>query len=156
MKPASLNELKQELSSRPQKQLLELCVKLAKFKKENKELLNFLLFESADLQSYIDSIKAEIAEQFSLVNTSNLYLAKKSFRKILRYTNKYIKYTSSKQAQVELLIHYCINLKSSGISIRKSTALTNLYNMQLKKIYKEIGSLHEDLQYDYIKQLEAI
>ena len=156
MKAASLNELKQELSGRPQKQLLELCVKLAKFKKENKEFLNFLLFESADLQSYIDSIKTEITQQFSEVNKSNLYLAKKSFRKILRYTNKYIKYTSSKQAQVELLIHYCINLKSSGISIRKSTALTNLYNMQLKKIYKEIGSLHEDLQYDYIKQLEAI
>ena len=156
MKAASLNELKQELSSRPQKQLLELCLKLAKFKKENKELLNFLLFESADLQSYIDSIRAEITQQFSLVNKSNLYLAKKSFRKILRYTNKYIKYTSSKQAQVELLIHYCINLKSTGISIRKSTALTNLYNMQLKKIHKEIGLLHEDLQYDYIKQLEAI
>ena len=156
MKAASLNELKQELSSRPQKQLLELCIKLAKFKKENKEFLNFLLFESGDLQSYIDSIKAEISLQFSLVNKSNLYLAKKSFRKILRYTNRYIKYTSSKQAQVELLIHYCINLKSSGISLRKSTALTNVYNMQLKKILKEIGSLHEDLQYDYLKQLESI
>ncbi|SRR5258706_6483791 len=155
MKAPSLNELKQELSSRPQKQLLELCVKLAKFKKENKELLNFLLFESGDLQSYINSIKAEITLQFSLVNKSNLYLAKKSFRKILRYTNRYIKYTSSKQAHVELLIHYCGNLKSSGISIRKSKALTTLYNMQLKKIYKEIGSLHEDLQYDYIKQLET-
>ena len=156
MKAPSLNELKQELSTRPQKQLLELCIKLAKFKKENKEFLNFILFESGDLQSYIDNVKTEITRQFSEVNKSNLYLAKKSFRKILRYTNKYIKYTSSKQAQVELLIHYCINLKNSGISMRKSTALTNLYNMQLKKILKEIGSLHEDLQYDYLKQLESI
>jgi hypothetical protein len=156
MKAASLSELKQELSAKPQKEILELCLRLARFKKENKELLTFLLFEAGDLQSYIQNVKVEIDEQFSLINKSNLYFAKKSIRKILRGINKYIKYASSKEAEVDLLIYYCIKLKDSGIAIHKSTALTNLYNMQIKKINKAMALLHEDLQYEYLKDLEKL
>src|SRR5215208_5161013 len=134
MKAASLNELKQELNTRPQKEVLELCLRLAKFKKENKELLTFLLFEAGDLQSYIKNVKIEIGEQFSLINKTNLYFAKKSIRKILRTLNKFIKYTASKEAEVELLIFYCIKLQESGIALHKSTSITNLLNMQIKKI----------------------
>ncbi|MEP6594634.1 MAG: hypothetical protein ABJA71_01760 [Ginsengibacter sp.] len=154
MKPASLSELKQELNTRPQKEILELCLRLAKFKKENKELLTFLLFEAGDLQSYIQNVKIEIDEQFSCINKTNLYFAKKSIRKILRIINKYIKYATSKEAEVELLIYFCVQLKNSGIAIHKSTALKNLFNMQIKKINKIMAFLHEDLQYEYLKDLE--
>jgi hypothetical protein len=156
MKAASLSEVKQELLTRSQKEILELCLRLAKFKKENKELLTFLLFESADLQSYIQNVKTEIDEQFSVINKSNLYFAKKSIRKILRTTNKFIKYSSSKETEVDLLIYYCIKLKESGIVIRKSTALTNLFDTQIKKITKAMALLHEDLQYEYLKDLEKL
>jgi hypothetical protein len=156
MKAASLNEIKQELNTRSQKEILEFCLRLTKFKKENKELLTFLLFESGDLQSYIQNVKVEIDELFSVINKSNLYFAKKSVRKILRRTNKFIKYASSKEAEVELLIYYCTKLKASGISIRKSTALTNLFANQIKKIDKVMASLHEDLQYEYLKDLEKL
>ena len=44
MKAATLNELKHELSHLPAEELLDLCTRLARFKKENKELLTFLLF----------------------------------------------------------------------------------------------------------------
>ena len=156
MKAASLNELKQELGTRTQKDLLQFCLRLAKFKKENKELLTFLLFEADNLQSYIQSVKMEIDEQFSAINKTNLYFAKKSVRKILRAINKFIKYAASKEAEVELLIYYCTCLKNSGIAIHKSAALTNLFNMQIKKINKTMFSLHEDLQYEYLKDLEKI
>lgn len=156
MKAASLNELKQELNTRPQKEILAACLRLAKFKKENKELLTFLLFEAGDLQSYIQNVKTEIDDQFSLVNKTNLYFAKKSVRKILRIINKFIRYATSKETEVELLIYFCIKLKESGISMRKSTALTNLFNMQIKKINKVMVQLHEDLQYEYLKDLEKL
>jgi hypothetical protein len=100
MKAASLNEIKQELSTRSQKEILEFCLRLAKFKKENKELLTFLLFESGNLQSYIQNVKLEIDEQFLNINKSNLYFAKKSVRKILRRTNKFIKYASSRKLKL--------------------------------------------------------
>src|SRR5687768_9492749 len=156
MKAATLNEIKQELQNITQKELLELCLRLAKYKKENKELITFLLFDAGDLQSYIKNVKTEIDNQFSGINRSNLYLTKKGLRKILRTTNKFIKYSTSKQAEVELLIYYCLKIKESRIAIHKSTALTNLYNMQIKKLNKALELLHEDLQYDYLREMQGL
>ena len=156
MKAASLSELKQELQTRSHKEISELCLRLAKFKKENKELLTFLLFEEANLQSYIESVKIEVDEQFSLMNKTNIYFVKKSARKILRLVNKFIKYAASKEAEVQLLIYYCIALQNSGVAIHKSSALTNLFERQIEKINVAIEFLHEDLQYEYRKNLEEI
>ena len=156
MKAASINELKQELNHVSPDKLLELCVRLAKFKKDNKELLSYLLFDSHDEPGYIANVKAEIVEQFTEINTANLYFAKKSLRKILRVTNKYIRYTGSRQVEVELLLYYCNSLLTSGIAFRKNTALNNLYQGQLKKIAKVISTMHEDLQYDYLRELARL
>ena len=156
MKTASLNEIKQELSNIPQEDLLELCLRLIKFKKENKELIAYLLFEANDLDGYIHNIKLEIDENFQAINQSNLYFAKKSLRKILKITNKYIKYTTSKDAEVELLIYYCHKIKTSGIEVNRSAALINLYNNQIKKIRGVIETLHEDLQHDYNKEIDKL
>ena len=156
MKSASISEIKQELSNASPEELLELCLRIIKYKKENKELVNYLLFEAYDLPAYIENIKKDMDEQFTQINQSNLYFAKKSLRKILKTTNKYIKYTTSKETESELLIYFCNKVRSSGIRINKSTALTNLYNNQIKKIKAVISTLHEDLQHDYNKQIELI
>lgn len=156
MKAASLQEIKQELKDRTPAQLVELCLRLGRFKKENKELLTYLLFEAADQQQYIRSVKEEMESQYGEINRSNLYIAKKSLRKILRITNKYIRYTGDKVVETELLLHYCMLLQGSRIPYQKSTALVKLRQGQLKKIETAIAALHEDLQYDYRRQLEAL
>lgn len=156
MKIASINDLKKELNNLPAEELVEVCIRLARFKKENKELMNFLLFESTDMEAYVKSVKNEIRESFADINKSNIYFAKKSIRKILRTTGKYIKYTASKETEIELLLYFCNMLNASGIPFKKSTALVNLYQAQLKKINKAIDGLHEDLQYDYRKKLNSI
>jgi hypothetical protein len=156
MKAATINELKKELQEVPPAQLVELCLRLAKFKKENKELLNYLLFESHDLQAYIEAVKEEMDEAFAESPRQNIYFVKKHLRKILRATNKHIKYTGSKQAEVELLLYYCTKIKKAGIKVGESVALTKLYIQQVKKIEKSISLQHEDLQYDYKRQLERL
>ena len=156
MKAASISDIKQELNNIEPAKLLELCLRLAKYKKDNKELLNYLLFEAYDEHGYVQNVKTEISEAFKEINQSNLYFAKKSLRKILRNTAKHIRYTASKQAEVELLLHFCDTLKHSGIPIKNSTALVNLYQFQLKKIAKTIATMHEDLQYDYMKELDKL
>jgi hypothetical protein len=156
MKAASISDIKQELTNVSPAKLLELCLRLAKYKKDNKELLNYLLFEANDEQAYITNVKTEMEEAFAEINKSNLYFAKKSLRKILRNTAKHISYTASKQAEVELLLHFCYNLKHSGIPIKNTTVLHNLYQYQLKKAEKVIATLHEDLQYDYLKELDVL
>jgi hypothetical protein len=157
MKASTVAELKDELKELPQGKLLELCLRLARFKKENKELLTYLLFEAHDEQAYIQSVKSWMREQFAEIpKGQGLYLVKKTLRKILRLTNKYIRYSSSKIVEIELLLHYCSLLHQSGIPIDRSPVLINLYQGQLKKIKKTLPTLHEDLQYDYSKALEVL
>ncbi len=156
MKTASISEIKQELTNASSKELLELCLRVIKYKKENKELLTYLLFEAHDLPSYIENIKKEMDENFLQINQSNLYLAKKSLRKILKTTNKYIKYTASKEGETELLIYFCNKIKTSGIKINRSIALSNLYNNQIKKVTAIVETLHEDLLHDFTKEIDKL
>ena len=156
MKTATLKELKAELNLLIPSELIDLCIHLSKYKKENKELLSYLLFESSDELGYIESVKNHLDEQFEDVNKNNLYLTKKMLRKILRTTNKYIKYSDSKKTEVELLIHFCKKTKSLGIRLPENTALGNLYLRQIHKIKKVLATLHEDLQYDYAEEIKAL
>ncbi len=156
MKAASINELKQELATLPPKKVLEFCLRLARFKKENKELLSYLLFEAHDAQSYVESIKKEINDEFWNLPRANMYVIKKGLRKILRSVSKYSKHTTAKESEVEMLIHFCKNLTNSGIRFRANKALSNLYDQQLKKLNVLAELVHEDLKFDYKKQLEEL
>ena len=156
MKAASLNEIKQELQNLSAKEMGELCLHLAKYKKENKELLTYLLFEAHDVEAYTKLIKENISEMFKDVNTSNFYFAKKTLRRILRQANKHIRYISGKQAEVEIRIFFCYELKATGIAVHKNKALNNMYQQQLKKIKAALASLHEDVQYDFMKHVEQL
>lgn len=156
MKAASIHQLQKELNELEPKQVLELCVRLAKYKKENKELLSYLIFEAHDEKTYIKGIKEEMDILFSEMNRSTTYLIKKSLRKILRLTNKYIKYSGSKQTEVELKIYFCTKIKTSRIRIDDSVMLSNLYNREVEKIKTTIAKLHEDLQYDFKQELDKL
>jgi hypothetical protein len=156
MNTATIHEIKQELTTLPTSALAELCLRLAKFKKDNKELLTYLLFDASDPATYVENVKKEIDAGFADFPKPNLYLTKKSLRKILRITTKQIRYTGSSQTEVELLIYFCSKIRSSGIPIHKQAVLTNLYQQQLKKIRKVIDTLHEDLKYDYEKGLKEL
>lgn len=156
MKAASLKELKTELHNLHPDKLVDLCIRLVKYKKENKELLTYLLFEVQDEQYYIKGVKEYIDEQFKNINKSNIYFAKKMLRKILRTTNKFIKYSGSRTTEAELLIFFCKKTKNSGINLHANTALGNLYERQIIKINKVIATVHEDLQYDYSKEIKEL
>jgi len=156
MKAVTVKEIKLDLENRSPKELRELCLRLSKFKKENKELLTYLLFESGDEASYIESVKMDIDQQFEERNRKSQYLIKKSLRKILRNTRKYIRYSLKKETEVELLIYFCIKLKKVSPSIQKNSGLLKLYVGLTETIRKKITSLHEDLQFDYEAELREL
>jgi hypothetical protein len=149
MKAAALKDLKQELNAISHKELQELCLRLSRFKKENKELLSYLLFESSDETGYIEGVKSYIDEQFEIINTKSYFYIRKSIRKILTHTKKYIRYSPNKETEVELLLYFCEKLKNFSPSIKNSQQLVNVYNRQILLIKKIVSTLHEDLQYDY-------
>ena len=156
MKAASISEIKKALTHYDKSELLSFCLRLAKFKKENKELLSYLLFEADDIDNYIGNVKKEIDGFFAEINNSNIYYVKKSVRKILRYVNKNIRISGSNQAEAEILVHFCNALSVYAIQISKNKPLQNLFENQLNKIDLALSSLHPDLQYDIKKQLKTV
>ena len=156
MRATTIQEIKQELLTLKAPELVGLCLRLGRFKKENKELLTYLLFEANDEENFIRSVKQEIEELFSTINLAHLYFAKKTLRKIVRVINKFSRYSGNKQTDIELRIFFCRQLLDTGIPFQRNTVISNLYDGQLKKIYAVLGALHEDLQHDYSKEIAEI
>jgi heme oxygenase len=98
----------------------------------------------------------EIDSQFEEVNRNSYFFIKKSIRKILRNLKKYIRYSQKKETEVELLIYFCQKLKEFKPSIKKNDILSNLYFSQINIIRKVVSKLHEDLQFDYGAEIEAL
>ena len=156
MKAVTVKQLKDELSFKSAEELKELCLHLSKFKKENKELLTYLLFESHNEEGYIQSIKDQMDMLFDDINTNSFYYIRKSVRKILSMTKKFIRYSKKKETEAELLLHFCKKLKDFRPSIKRSTRLQNVFDTQVRMIKKAIDKLHEDLQYDYELELNQL
>ena len=156
MDAASLNELKKELDELDPGQLKSLCLRLAKFRKENKELLTYLLFEQQDEHGYVESVKREMTEEFKNITNLNTYYLKKSLRRILKLVNKQIRYSGLPETELALRIHFCQQIKESKMPVAGSTVLMNMYDQQLKKIDQAWKKLEEDLQQDYQSQIEQL
>lgn len=156
MKTKSLKEIKDELKHLSKEDLMELILNLSKYKKENKELLVYLLFEIENEADFIQSIKVEMDDGFELLKKQTFYHSKKSARKILRITKKYIRYSKKKETEVELLIYYCSKFTELPNSFKESKAMKNIYVKQLEIAEKAIAKLHEDLQYDYKREIAEL
>lgn len=156
MKPASLKQLKDELKHKSEEELLELTLRLARFKKENKELLTYLLFEADNESQFVASTCQEVSEMFDEINRSSSFYMRKSVRKILTTCNRLIRYSGNKETQIEILIHFCKCLNELTDNYRVGLRVENVLDGQIAKIRKLIGGLHEDLQYDYRRELELL
>ena len=156
MKAATVKQIKDELKLRSPNEIMELCLRLSRFKKENKELLTYLLFEADDEPGYVKLIKEEIDDQFDEINATRIYYVKKGVRKILRGIKKHIRYSNSKETEVELLLYFCHKMESMKPSIKRNSVLLGLYLRQVEMTKKRIDGLHEDLQYDYGLEVENL
>lgn len=156
MKAASLADIKKELKERKPEELLAICLRLGRFKKENKELLTYLIFEARDEPSYIELLKGDINDMIDEINMSHVYYVKKGLQKIVRFLNKSLRYSGQKQTEVEVRLHFCRQVRESGIAIDRHTTINNLYHREIKRIEKALSSLHDDLQADYRYELEKL
>ncbi|MBK7650624.1 MAG: hypothetical protein IPJ20_07605 [Flammeovirgaceae bacterium] len=156
MPTASVSDIRKELQHLDSDALQAFCLRLARYKKENKELLGYLLFDAHDEQGYIQQVKEQIELMFEEISDRNLYITKKILRKILRYTNRQIKYSGIPQTELELRIFFCEKIMEASIPLSTGTVLFNLYQQQLKKIDSVLAKLPEDLQADYSNSLTII
>jgi hypothetical protein len=143
-----LQDIKKELQHLPAEQIAELCLRLSRYKKENKELIAYLLFEAHDEDAFIEKVKAEAGFMFSQLPAQS-YIAAKSLRKILRTLSKYSKFMGSKTAEISLLISFCENYIHYADRKTAYKPLRLILLRQLEKIRTLIGKLHEDVQADH-------
>ena len=155
MDVSTISELKKELKTKPQEEVVDILLRIAKFKKDNKELLHYVLFEEHNLDDFIGGVKKEVQFMFSEINTSSIYFVKKSIRKILRFIKKNIQYAKNKKVDVELLLFFCEGLELV-YPINRSSVLMNIYEKQYDLAKKASLTLHEDVQYDYDEQFEKL
>ena len=156
MKPASVKNIKSELIYKSKEELVELCLMMSKHKKENKELLTYLLFERGDEAGYIKEIKNEMNDLFDNINYSSYYHTTKGVRKVLRISKKFIRYSKNKETEAEVLIYFCSKVKRVSEFYEYNASLCSIYDKQLDIVQKKIKSLHEDLQYDFNLMIEEV
>jgi hypothetical protein len=155
MKLYGLADIKKELQFHDKAYLIDLCLRLGRYKKENKELLAYLLFDADNERSFIESVIAENGFMFSQLPSNNYQMAK-SMRKILRLLNKYVKFMGSKEAEIEFLINFCRNYIQYADKRGSYKPMRLIFTRQLEKVAKAIEKLHEDLQFDYSQDYNAM
>ena len=152
MEKPKLVNLKKELAVCSPEQLKEICLRLAKHKVENKELLHYLLFDAENEATFVADVKNHISTQFEEISNTNYYWLRKSIRKILKNTKKYIRFSKNKSTEIELLLHFLAEMLQIQPNVLKDNRLRNLYERNLVMLDKKISGVHEDLQYDYQEQ----
>ena len=155
MKPEKLSDLKKVLLVLNVPELTEICLRLAKYKKENKELLAYQLFDINEPMKYAEDVKSFLIADFNTMQKHYFY-STKSLRKIIRLINRYSKYTGSKQVETELTIWFCTNYLNYVDLKTSHKPLQGLLTRQFEKITKLLPKLHEDLQFDYQKEYETL
>ncbi|MEM8734049.1 MAG: hypothetical protein AAGG44_07500 [Planctomycetota bacterium] len=152
MKAATISQLKKELVKLEHDELLNVCVRLAKFKVESKELLTYLLTKADDEIGYAGELCDEIDELLS----SPGKIHKKTLRKVVRWMNKCLRFSGDKETELQVRIHFCRRIKEMRIGFGGCRVSQNIYAMQLKKIATAIEKVHPDLQYDFQQQLTGL
>jgi len=156
MYTAGVREIRQELEAQSPKELINIIQRLARFKKENKELLTFLLFEAHDLDGHLAAVREELLTSMLDIQPERIYLAKKTVRKTLRIANKHIRLIGSKAAEAEIRLHVCRLLQQSGLPIERNPVLLRIFQTQMRTARKAIDTLHEDLQWELLREADKI
>jgi hypothetical protein len=150
LQSAPMKELKRHLETLPQREVVTHCMKLARYKHDNKDYLNYLLFESVDPGAFSKRLKEAVDEGFSALDKDkNLFFTKKGLRKILRMVTRYSRYASDPALTCEWHLYFCSKLSESGIPYESSPVVLNMYIGQLKKVSKLFETMHEDVRFDY-------
>lgn len=156
MQNISVPEIRKEIEHLEAKELRDLILQLAKFKRENKELLAYKLFDASDEEYFIEQLKESIAEQFGQINRDHYYYIKKSVRKILRYAKKYIRFSKKKETEIEILTYFLHCLSKMQPDYSRNSVLRGIYQRELLYVKKCISQVHPDLQLDYRQELDKL
>jgi hypothetical protein len=150
-----LSDLKKELLELNKPELIQLCLRVAKLKRENKELLAYLIFDADDPLFYAQKLKPEIKEVFEQPFQHAYYLTK-SIRKVMRLITKYYRFTSNKQGETDLLIYLVEEFHQSWRHEYRYQALGKVIFRCLEKAQTNLKKIDEDFRADFEQPLAEL
>lgn len=150
-----LSDLKKELSLRDKAELVQLCVRFARLKQENKELLAYLLFDADDPVFYAQKLKPEI-EAIWEQPFYNPWAMNKSLRKALRIIARYRRFTASARGENDLLLHLFLGMHAHWRPEFRQKIFGKMLYRQISKIKKNIAKMESDYQSDYEEPLREL
>lgn len=157
MEKISINIIKKELQELSQKQLVDICIQLAKARKENKEQLDFLLLKSHHISQYELELKAEIDAQFEMFTHYKYYQLIKPLKAYVKSVLKQISYSKNPSFELEIIIYLCKQFfRFSDDESIWFYKINIIYDSLARKIEPRFKKLHEDEQFDYRVKLEEI
>ena len=163
MKAAKISELKKELAKLDHDELFDVCVRLAKFKVESKELLTYLLMKADNEIGYADELCDEIDASFNALSVDAVRVRGNRGEFIRRRCAKlFAGWTNPCDSRVTKRLScrcgstFAGKIKEKRIRFGSCRVSANLYATQLKKIDKAIEKVHPDLQFDYNQQVSAV
>lgn len=148
---ATLSELKKALVQLPHDELLDVCLRLTKFKIDNKELLTYLLLKSHDEPAYAEGLCDEIDRQFR-----DQPPHKRMLRKIVRWMDRCLRFSGNKETELQVRIHFCRCVADIAPKMKRCRVTANLYATQLSKIEKTLDKVHPDLQFDFRREMAGL
>ncbi len=151
----SLASLKKELSGLERSELISICARLARHKKENKELLAYLLLDADDPLHYAEKMKPKLDEPFDEPYHSAWTFSKR-LRKALRLITKYQRFTGSARGEAELLIYFLQKFQGDWRHELKYQAIQNIVYRCLVKLETLIDKVEEDYRSDYADPLHCL
>lgn len=154
MENRKLNDIKKTLAHLNDKELTEICLSLIRYKKENKELVSYLLYHKHDEPFFIEKLCADIDLMFTELDGLTTRDTRKKVRKIIRHCDKWIRFSKRKDTEIEVRIHLLKKIRIFPFSRSLSYFQETIYLRQRKKITQSIPKVHEDLQNDYLDYLE--
>lgn len=150
-----LSDLKKELSDLSKPELVNLCLRFARLKKENKELLSYLIYDADDPLFYAQKLKPEIAVPFEQPFQHAYYLTK-SLRKSLRIVSKYLRFTGNRQGETELLLHLVEQFHATWRYEYRYAALSKVIFRCLEKAEANLEKIAEDYRDDYKEPIRTL
>lgn len=150
-----LSDLKKELLELSKPELIQLCLRVAKLKRENKELLAYLIYDVDDPLFYAQKLKPEIKEVFNQPFQHPYYLTK-SIRKAMRLITKYYRFTSNKQGETELLIYLVEEFHQTWRYEYRYQALGKVIFRCLEKAQSNLNKIAEDFKADFEQPISEL
>lgn len=154
MEIAGLADIRKELIHQSPDELVELVLRLARFRQDNKALAGYWLFDRQNPTEFLRQVHQALDHGFDELNFSTGYWVKKGLRKWQRQVNLYGRICGEAWMQADMQSYYVWVCLRAQKRLSDPNYLAPLLASAEKKRVTLVKKLDDDVQHDIQRQFE--